>query len=548
MYRLFLLFLLSTAATAQNQFNFSHVYGNSMVLQSEPHNASIWGWGAVGADTTVTVMDNNNVARLIEATTVDSEGRWRVSLPAQPASFTPVSIVAVQNGVSLALEDVLFGDVYVCSGQSNMAFSVATPNNDRDAEAKIVKAYANDPGASFAGTYVSADQAIADSINYPNLRFLVVGNKKVAPVPIQDFYPSPGNTDSNLPLAHPWQIPSPDTIGVGMDVMGGNGAGELSAVCYYYGLELLVSQKKPIGLLHSSYGGSSVEDWISAEVLGDGTTGPCIGPIVHGMGTPTNQWNAQIRPLLNTTIKGAIWYQGESNAGIDELYSCRFEQMTKLWRSQWFVGTGGATDPNFPMGIVQIGPMMNNPPENSTFEIRWGQTGGYGYVPNARWPNNFMATAFDLANPPNASCISGCIHIFNKQAVGHRLAVAARYHIYQESIVYSGPRIVSAAAGAGNILLVTFDSIGLEGKGLTLRGVSGFEVTVDGVNWVETTNLTVESANTVVITLDGTIEAAKVLQLRYANSDIYSTFYNNEPAVFNGEGLPTAPTLISISK
>ena len=69
----------------------------------------------------------------------------------------------------------------------------------------------------------------------------------------------------------------------------------------------------PIGLIHSSYGGSAVEDWISQETLGDGKSGKCPGPITSSMGTPSGQYNGQLRPLMNTTIKGAIWYQGESN-------------------------------------------------------------------------------------------------------------------------------------------------------------------------------------------------------------------------------------------
>ena len=91
--------------------------------------------------------------------------------------------------------------------------------------------------------------------------------------------------------------------------------------------------------------------------------------------------------------------------------------MMKEWRQQWHIGTGGATDPDFPMGFVQIGPMTNDEGDNAdSFLIRMGQTAGYGYAPNKRWPNAFMSTAFDLMNPPGTKCVAGCIHIFNKQA------------------------------------------------------------------------------------------------------------------------------------
>ena len=188
-----------------------------------------------------------------------------------------------------------------------MAFSVAVPTNDPAAEAKIAAAYATDPGASRDGRYVSTGEAINASANYPNLRFLVVGDKHVCEEPEEDFYPSPYNSNPAIKLAHPWQKPSPASIGGGKDVMGGKGGGEMSAVCYYWGLELHTTQRVPIGLIHTSYGGSAVEDWIAADVLGDGKSGPCVGPITASMGVPSNQWNGQIVPLLNTSIKGAIW-------------------------------------------------------------------------------------------------------------------------------------------------------------------------------------------------------------------------------------------------
>jgi hypothetical protein len=195
-----------------------------------------------------------------------------------------------------------------------MAFSVSVPTNDAAAEDKIKSAYLNDPGAFFPfapdGQYSSAAEAIAMSGNYSNVRFLVIGNKHDCAAPIDDFFPSPTNNNSKLPLAHTWQKPSPATVGGGKDVMGGDGAGEMSAVCYYFGLEMHLTQNIPIGLIHSSYGGSAVEDWISKPTLGDGKSGPCPGPIIHSMGQPSQQYNGQLHPLLNVTIKSAIWYQG----------------------------------------------------------------------------------------------------------------------------------------------------------------------------------------------------------------------------------------------
>eukprot|EP01052_Picozoa_sp_SAG31_P038036 SAG31_NODE_5006_length_2806_cov_2.510898_2_plen_210_part_00 len=159
------------------------------------------------------------------------------------------------------------------------------------------------------GKYVNATDYIAAAAKFPRVRLMTVGNVHDCKEPIIDFYPS-GTNDSAHQLYHPWAVASPATVGIGKDVMGGTSCkGPLcfSATCLYYGMELNAKLKNPIGLVHSSYGGSAVEDWISQETLGDGKSGPCPGPITKSMGTPSGQYNGQLRPLLNYTIKGAIW-------------------------------------------------------------------------------------------------------------------------------------------------------------------------------------------------------------------------------------------------
>jgi hypothetical protein len=143
-------------------------------------------------------------------------------------------------------------------------------------------------------------------------------------------------------------------------------------------------------------------------------------------GLSSNQWNGQLRPLLNTTVRGIWWYQGEdeTNLGQDGVYACRFEKMMDAWRDQWHVGTAGATDPNMPFGIVQIGPCGGTPgpagekgqfwptgKSEFVFDVRMGQTAGFGYAPNERWPHTFLATAFDLANPPGTNGKDGPVSV-----------------------------------------------------------------------------------------------------------------------------------------
>ena len=155
-----------------------------------------------------------------------------------------------------------------------------------------------------------------------------------------------------------------------------------------------------------------------------------------------------IAPIQNVTIRGAIWYQGESNKGQDSLYTCRFNRMMAQWRRQWHVGTLGQTRANFPIGVVQIGPDTGT--DASVYAIRQGQTADYGYMPNPSQPNTFMAAAFDLPNPPGTKCFSGCVHIFNKREVGRRLAAAGLYHVYNQThILPAGPLVSNVASRLG---------------------------------------------------------------------------------------------------
>jgi len=327
---------------------------------------------------------------------------------------------------------------------------------------------------------------------------------------------------------------------------------------------------------------------MSEQTLGDGKAGhPCPGPIVSSLGLPTQQYNGQLHPLLNSTIRGAIWYQGESNKGQDELYACRFGRMMDQWRAEWHAGTGGATDPNFPIGFVQIGPFTSGGlgPGGSTsadtFAIRMGQTADFGYAPNTKWPYSFMATAFDLANPPGAHCPSGCIHIFNKQAVGHRLAVAARSTVYGENrtaLVYSGPRVAEVRA-SGSTAKITYSGPGVEGKGLALRSKYGFEVcykaNCSGVDvsgepnmmnansmkdeqmpispvyvsaddgWLPA-NITYWTSKSVTIVAPA-VAREQIRWVRYAHDDMPSLFFGTQVAVYNAEGLPATPGIFRAS-
>jgi len=579
-------------AAQDTTFRFAQVYKDHMVLQQNMP-ASIWGWAPPGSTVSIALQteEDGTLITMTDPLPVSSDGKWRGSLPPQKATTTPAVVVATLGSSSstvgaqsITVSDVLFGDVWVCSGQSNMAFSTGLPLHDPVAEAKIKSMYESDPGASYNGSYINASTAIATASQYPNIRLMVVGNKHDCKEPIDDWNTT---AQGGLMVSQPWQRANASSVGAAPDVMGGAKLGMgMSATCWYFGFELHLSQNIPIGLIHTSYGGSAVEDWMGAPTLGNGADGPCPGPIVGSMGLPSQQYNGQLHPLLNTTIKGAIWYQGESNGGQDSLYACRYQQMMSEWRKEWHVGTGGATDPNFPIGFVQIGPYSSTgtgPSGNSdkAFEIRMGQTADYGYAPNKRWPNSFMATAFDLANPPKTNCISGCVHIFNKQAVAHRLAVSARNTVYGEKkLVFSGPRVSAVKAAGANAVTVEYGGVGMEGGGLKMRGQYGFDVCYAkcdnvtssnivyvgppslehpggmpaamsskaprGFGWYQA-NVTAVAGNVLTVSGPATNPGGPITKVRYGHDDMPSVFYGTGPAVFNAEGLPATPGMYVVA-
>jgi sialate O-acetylesterase len=164
-----------------------------------------------------------------------------------------------------------------------MAFTMGTPLADKNWK-------------NYSGIDVAAD--IADSINYPDIRLTTIGDL-AANDPIEDF--------AAHTIKQPWTRASPTSIGSGVDVMGN---GHFSAVCYYYGRGLHQRLGVPIGLLHASWGGSSVEDWLDKPTLQPPTGGTCPGAIGGGCcgASPMKQYNGMISPLQRTVIKGAIWY------------------------------------------------------------------------------------------------------------------------------------------------------------------------------------------------------------------------------------------------
>lgn len=386
--------------TQDRNFSFASYYGDHMVLQGSPRKAVVWGYvpGDMMSDHVLVILEPGSQTYSAEVT---EELTWAVKIGPVEAGG-PYNITAQYGDAVLTLEDVLFGDVWICSGQSNMQFSMSQVFN--------------------------SSEELADTVNYPDLRVFVV-NDKTSDTPLTDF------PDDGITL--PWSKPSPKTI-------GGGDFHYFSAVCWLYGKYLYQQLKKPLGLLETSWGGTPVEAWSSADALKkcglkdlkQKSPSDLQLDLLRGPQEYMVLWNAMVNPLLNLSIYGAIWYQGENNAHLNmNLYNCTFPAMIDDWRKKF--SSSGDTSQLFPFGFVQL---AGNSPDYSVAtgfpDIRWHQTADYGYAPNHRQRNVFMAVAMDL---PDFTSPYGSVHPRDKQDVAARLVLGGLAVAYNQNISFQGP-------------------------------------------------------------------------------------------------------------
>ena len=307
------------------------IVSSNMVLQRNT-TIEIWGWAAADEKIKIKFSWLEKPEEII----TDKQGNWKIEVKTTNSKAAQ-TITLKSETSNIVLENILFGEVWLCSGQSNMQ--------------QPIKGYNGQP------TF-GALQAIVNSKN-PNLRLFTVGRKA-------------SKTPLNKLIKHiSWQEAAPNTVS------------DFSAVAYFFGQQLQKTLDVPVGLIHSSWGGSKIEAWMSKESLStyrkvDLTT---IDITEKPNQKPTLLFNSMINPLIPYTIKGALWYQGESNRNAPEMYKKLFPAMVKDWRSKWNIG-------DFPFYYVQISPFLygnNNAVkkgENSAF-IREAQMQCLDKIPNA---------------------------------------------------------------------------------------------------------------------------------------------------------------------
>jgi sialate O-acetylesterase len=387
----------------------------------------IWGSAEPGEAVSVSFRGVNRDA------TADLLGRWSVYMP--PGEAGGLFDLNIRGGNTLALRDVLVGDVWVASGQSNMELPVSSAAN---AQAEIAAA------------------------KYPQIR-LFKADHKVSDYPLTDI------------SAHGWMLCDPETIA------------KFSAVAYYFGRDIHQRLKVPVGLIETDWGGTPAEAWTSLHALSaDAGLMPVFSewskmnadeatvllerrkeqrehpdkasswhPNEGNSWMPAGLYNAMIAPLTSFPIRGVIWYQGESNTsrGRAPLYARLFQTMIRDWRSAWEEG-------DFPFLFVQIANFKTSP-ESMWPEVRDAQRQTLALA------HTGMAVTIDIGNPDD-------IHPKDKQDVGLRLALAARAISYGEKIEYSGP-LFRQVTPERDALRVWFDHTG---TGLKIKGdaLTGFEI------------------------------------------------------------------------
>jgi sialate O-acetylesterase len=468
------------------------ILGSHMVLQRD-QPIHFWGW----ADPEETISAEFNT--LTQSTVANKAGRWDIFLPPQSAGGPYTLTLKAANTVQL--EDILIGDVWFASGQSNMEMPL--------------KGF---PGAVIANSAEEISRAAQ-----PQIRLLLI-HTKVSDFPLSDYESAS------------WTSCTPET------------AAKFSAVAYFFGKQLTDHEHVPIGLIDSTWGGTPAEAWVSMEGLGnDSSLMPVFAewssfsnqqgdlqrtveaekredeaakkanrpPPTHPWHPNPSSWrpsalfNAMVAPALDFRIKGVIWYQGESNASPTRanLYEKLFPALIADWRMHWHEG-------NFPFLFVQIANFKSSP-EGTWPIVREGQRRTLAVA------NTAMAVTIDIGDPTN-------VHPSDKQDVGARLALAARKLAYGENIEYSGP-VYREMSGEGRALRLWFDHVtgGLMVKGDTLQG---FEIAGDDRHF---TNASARIEGSTVVVSADTVANPKFVRYGWANSPTVN--------LANGEGLPASP-------
>ncbi len=477
------------AASASADVTLPSVISDHMVLQREA-KVAVWGQAAPGEEVAV------SFAQQTGKTVTDDKGAWRITLDAMPASATGREMV-VRGHNTLTLTDVLVGEVWIASGQSNMEWPLGRSQGGNEAVA------------------ASDDEQLR----------LFTGKKNTSETPVFD------NSGQ-------WRVAAPGTTP------------GFSAVAYYFARQLRKELDVPVGVIHISWGGTPAEAWTPRQTL---AADPDLSPILerfeksreghaerhaawekerdarlalppqergpwpqepYGPGhsnQPAGLFNGMVLPVAPFTCRGVIWYQGESNVGRAEQYRTLFPAMIAAWRNTW-------NAPELPFLFVQLANIGK--PSTAIGNNAWAELQDAQRYTLDTVPHTGMAVINDIGTADN-------IHPPNKLDVGQRLARWALADVYGKQLVKSGP-LFKSVNFEGNKATVTFDTFG--GKLTTRDGQPAGSFILAGEDRVFHPAKVIEMKDDSLVLVSD--EVAQPVAVRYA--------WNSNPAEANllgGDGL-----------
>lgn len=420
--------LAGTPGQALAKLRLPKVISSHMVLQ-QGKPIYIWGWANPGEAVEVSFADSKRYDR------ADFNGRWVVAFPSMKASFDSRSMeIRTESGDASTLEDILIGEVWLASGQSNMEWNIFRTKRG--------------PG-----------EILSAVASFPHLRTLHVPKRPMG-MPTEDIDATWQRTEGNQALK--W----------------------FSAVGFFFGMRIRTEMNVPVGIIASSFGGTRIESWtpldgLRADVYGEladkilngqkqylnqlsawlpkqqqwlvqtrwsllngGDSIPPLtvepkNPIGH-QNDPTSLYNGMIHPLTPLSIRGVIWYQGEANMGDSQNYTWKMKALIESWRDVF-------RDEKLPFYYVQLAPFLYGKSVYNLPKLRDAQTNVLKLVPHTG-----MAVTMDIGNLRD-------IHPRNKKTVSDRLAVIALAKTYGKEIPYSGPMFRSLKVEGPGRVRVSFD-------------------------------------------------------------------------------------------
>ncbi len=460
-----LIILLFIAILAKAEVKLPAMFTDNMILQQES-NPSIWGWAEAKSEVTVITSWNKKSY----STKADKNGKWKLNVETE--KYGGPYVITISDGSELVINNVLIGEVWVCGGQSNMEM----------------------PMKGFTGQYVEGSNMDILKSKNPNIRLIDVPRKAVSS-PVEDF-------DGM------WQEATPATVA------------NFSATGYYFGRLINEMVDVPVGLISVNFGGSAIQAWMSPKTTTsfEGRELPKTDEEIipnHRNRTPSTLYHGMLYPVIGYGIKGAIFYQGETNYQEPFIYEELFSTMVKEWRSLWEIG-------EFPFYYCQIAPFDYS---------QWKGNGAWlakynsAYLREAQRkaekaiPSSGMAVLMDADSPYN-------IHPPKKKDAGERLALLALSKTYGMTGFAAASPEFNAIQIVGSTVTVSFNNVS---NGITTYDQDVTEFEIAGANQVFYPATVLVRSKSVVLSAP---EVKEPVAVRYAFKDI------SKAQIFSTEGLP----------